>query len=747
MPKAAESPDKRVAELRSKLDKANRAYYVDAKPIMSDAEFDRLLKELEKLETEHPELDDPDSPTHRVGGEPVEGFETRRHVVPMLSIDNTYNEDELREWHDRVVRLSEGERPTIVCDPKIDGVAISLRYENGRFVQGLTRGDGERGDDVTPNLRAIRSIPLSLGHGGGAPEVLEIRGEVFMPSAEFERINEEKEAAGEEPFMNPRNSTAGTLKQLDPKITASRRLAFLAHGRGKVSEGFAGSHSEFLDKIKAMGVPINALRAKTASIDEAIEAIRKFDKDRVDLDHATDGMVVRVDDYGQQDGLGTTSKSPRWVIAYKYPAERGLTKLIEVLHQVGKTGRITPRAVMEPIVLSGTKVQHATLHNYGYIRKMRTDPDLESADNPTTDLRIGDTIELEKGGEIIPYVLRVDLTQRPKGAKKIKAPEHCPECDSPVEVQPQEAHEDPTLETERRCINPECPAQIREKLIWFAGRKQMDIDGLGVSTIDQIRATHLPKGDGERVRLGVPKETPKIPLGHFADIFRLGEHEEALLTLERMGERKCENLLSAIEDAKSRGLARLLAGMGIRHVGSSTARNLARRFKDADALMAAEVWELMPMAVNRMSGPKREKLTGSREKLEEEYETGLGEDTAVVVYDYLHSDVAKEAFEALAEVGVDLSSKDYVSPKQGAKVAADSPFAGKKIVLTGTLESFDRTELTEKLEGMGAKVSGSVSKNTDLVIAGEKAGSKLAKAEKLGVEVWDEGKLLKALPS
>ncbi len=735
---SARDPAHRAAELRDLLERANRAYYVQTRPIMPDAEFDRLLRELADLEAAHPELADPNSPTQRVGGESIKGFRTVAHSRPMLSIDNTYDEAELREWHARVLRglgaesgLFANEPPWLVCDPKIDGVAVSVRWEKGSLALALTRGDGARGDDITHNARTIRSIPLRLE--GDAPGVLEARGEIYMPLDEFERINTQREADELDPFMNPRNATAGTLKQLDPKAVAQRRLAFVAHGRGEVSDPhFADSHSRFLDRLRSLGIPVNPIQARGRRIEDMIRAIEKFASHRHEMPYATDGMVVRVDAWSVQDRLGTTAKSPRWIIAYKYPAERKLTKLLRVEPQVGKSGRITPRAVMEPTLIAGTVVQHATLHNYGRVRKMRTDLSVDEPADPCTHLCIGDTVEIEKAGEIIPYVLRVVLAKRPKGARRVQAPQTCPVCDGPVEIEPPEARDDPTLETERRCINPECPAQVREKIIWFAGRKQMDIEGLGEKTVDLIRAT-------------AGTDRP-IPLNSFADVFRLREHRDALVGLERMGEKSVDNLLAGIEQAKSRGLARVLAGMGIRHVGDTTARAIARVFPDLDALLAAKVWQLMPMAVNRMSSIRRRQLTGSPDPVEPVYETGLGEDTAPVVYEYLHSAAARKTFAELRSLGVDLASHDYRPPGR-ASSRPDSPFAGKTIVLTGTLESFDRTTLTELLESLGAKVTGSVSKNTDLVIAGEAAGSKLDKARALGVEVWDEARLLEQLPS
>ena len=764
-----EQAAERVGSLRSVLRRANRAYYADADPIMSDREYDEMLAELESLEAAHPELDDPDSPTKRVGGEPIEGFETVRHAVPMLSIDNSYNADEVRAWVERVGRgLGTGASDEtgglfaedsggpggdggFVCEPKIDGVALSLRYEGGSLATALTRGDGEKGDDVSHAARTIRAIPLVLDGTaieGGIPEVLEIRGEVFIPRPEFERINADRVEKGLDPFMNPRNACAGTIKQLDPKAIAERKLMFIAHGRGEISGNgsadFSASYTEFRTKIAAMGVPVSTHATEVSDADAIMEAIGAFEKSRSELDYDTDGMVVRVDSFQGQDELGTTSKSPRWVIAYKFAAERKPTTLENVEFQVGKTGKITPRAVMSPVLLAGTTVRHASLHNFGLIRKK--------------DIRVGDTVLVEKAGEIIPYVVEPVLKDRPRSARKIKPPAECPRCGEAVEIETADGSVhapgddfDADSETARRCVNPECPAQLREKLVWFVGRNQMDIDGLGEQTIDQILSTAEAAGEGDAVEdtdtedgdAETVERVAPIPLTGFADIFRLGEHRDSLLALDRMGEKKLENMLKGIEEAKSRGLARVLGGMGIRHVGTSTAKALARVFPDLDALLDAPVEKLMPKAFNTMSAAERERISGSADKLADDYETGLGRDTAPVVHAYLHSKAAKKTFDELREAGVSLSSVDYREPGEHAN--DDSLFAGKTIVLTGTLERYDRPALKEKLERLGAKVTGSVSKNTDLVIAGEKAGSKLTKAESLGVEVWNEASLIEAL--
>ncbi len=720
----------RVEQLRDELREHNRRYYVEADPSVSDAEYDRLLRELQNLEEQHPALATPDSPTQRVGGEPIAGFETVPHAVPMLSIDNTYDRDELRAWYDRTVKaLSAGEESlfsgdsdaglTLAAEPKVDGVAMSLRYEDGRLTRAVTRGDGTKGDDVTHNARTLRAIPLELNQasdGPPIPAVLEVRGEVFMPDDVFKRVNEEREDAGLDLFMNPRNSTAGSLKQKDPAKVV-RGLRFFAHGRGAIEPADAfDTHSQMLAALRSFGLPTNPAIETVAGFDAAWDFIRAFDEKRKTLGYATDGVVLKLDRFDHQDALGTTSKSPRWCIAFKFPAERVTTVLRDVEPQVGKTGKITPRAVMDPVFVAGTTVQHASLHNYGEVARK--------------DIRLGDTVVIEKAGEIIPQVIEAVTAKRPKNAKRITPPEKCPVCATPVEIEhdsrrvnelasyekriekerakAEETGEDYTPdeppaplakldESARYCPNPDCPAQLRERLIHFAGRNQMDIDALGEKTVHQLVDAGLLAGIG--------------------DIFRLHEKCDALLDLERMGEKKIDNLLAGIEDAKSRGLARVLASLTIRQVGSSGSKALARRFGNLDALLDADEETLAEI-------------------------DDIGPVTAASVRGFLDSTPGQRVLKELREAGVDLTEPQPA----GASAPADSPFTGKTIVLTGTLEHFKRTELAEKLEALGASVTGSVSKNTDLLIAGEKAGSKLAKAEKLGVEVWDEAKLLGALP-
>lgn len=673
----------RVAELRTQLDRHNRLYYVEARPEISDAGYDRLLRELADLEAAHPELATPDSPTQRVGGEPIEGFRTVEHAARMYSIDNTYSRGELEAWAGRVRKaMGEGVAAAFIVEPKIDGVAVSLRYEGGRLVQALTRGDGHRGDDITHNVRTIAAVPLQLtpgstgtGHGPAHPRVLEVRGEVFMLNSAFARLNQARQAAGEEPFANPRNMTAGTLKQLDPRQVAQRKLRFMAHGRGVIEPAppFKTQH-DMLAWLRAWGIPTNPLTRRCETIDEAWTAIEAFQTQRAELDYATDGMVVKVDRFDQQEELGFTSKSPRWAIAYKYAAEQARTKLTRVEWFVGKTGKVTPRATMEPVFVAGTTVTHASLHNADQIVRLG--------------LHEGDTVVIEKAGEIIPQVVEADASQRAPGASPIQPPAHCPGCGQTLVREADEV--------DLRCINPECPEQLREKLIWFAGRDQMDIDGLGEKAVLQLADAGL--------------------LRSYGDVFALHSQRDRLLELDRMGEKKADNLLAGIEAAKQRGLARVLASLGIRHVGQRAAQVIARQFGDIDALLAATVDDIA--AVHE-----------------------IGPITAESLHTFLHHASGQRVIGELRDAGVRLDE-----PKATTTTEA-SPVHGKTVVLTGTLESFDRKTLAEKLQALGAKVTGSVSKKTDLVIVGAPgtAGSKLDKARQLGIEVWDEARLLREL--
>ncbi|MFA9479921.1 NAD-dependent DNA ligase LigA [Phycisphaerales bacterium AB-hyl4] len=703
----------RIAELRREIDRHNRLYYIEARQEISDRAFDALLKELEQLEADHPELVTDDSPTQRVGGEPIEGFNTVEHSRPMMSIDNTYDQAELRAWFDRVTKglgkkhaVDEDREPTLgslfdqdeqpndhvefILEPKVDGVAVSLRYEAGKLTLAASRGDGRAGDDITSNVRTIRAVPLRLADDDDVPDVLEVRGEIYMPHDEFKRINDKRSEAGLEPFANPRNATAGTLKQLDPRAVADRRLHFYAHGRGEIAPDRFATHSDLLQSITRWGIPVNPATTRARSFDEIWKAIEQFEDKRADLGYGTDGMVVKVNRYDEQDKLGYTAKAPRWCIAYKYAAEQAETKLLKVDWQVGKTGKLTPRATMEPVFVAGTTVQHATLHNADEIDRL--------------DLRIGDAVIIEKAGEIIPQVKKVVRDKRPKDAKLITVPEACPSCGEPVErLEDEVAH---------RCINPECPAQFREKLIWFAGRGQMDVDGLGEKMVDQLLEADL--------------------VHSFGDVYALHEHRDQLLELDRMGEKKVDNLLKGIEQSKSRGLQRVLAGLGVRHLGSRTAQLLTQHFADIDALMTADVTAIdLALSTGDLE-------TKKKEQAKENYKPGV---IAQSVHDFLQSEAGKHVIDELRTAGVDMTSPATAAQQS----ATDSPFAGKTIVLTGSLENFERKALADRLESLGAKVTGSVSKKTDLVIAGESAGSKLDKARELGIDTWDESQLLEAL--
>ncbi len=671
---------RRIDALRETLHRANRAYYVDANPLMTDRDFDAALAELAALEAAHPECADPTSPTQRVGEVASGAFATARHRVPMQSVDNSYSADDVRAWYQRCrdtiaaeVGLFGG-APQLVCDPKVDGLAISLRYERGVLVEAVTRGDGETGDVVTRNARAIRSIPTRLAAPSGRPmpEVLEVRGEVYMPTAMFDRINIERAESGETLFANPRNSTAGTLKNLDPKVVASRGLMFVAHGRGEASESSIACWWEWLAYLRELGIPTNPLARRCDDAEAAIAAIGAFDGQRRSMPYAVDGMVVRIDRFDFQRLLGSTSKSPRWAIAFKYPAEQGTTVLREVTWQVGKGGTLTPRATMDPVLLAGTTVRHATLHNIEEIRRR--------------DVRLGDTVVVEKAGEIIPQVVQPVIERRSGAERIIEPPVACPACGGPVEQEGPKVY----------CVSPECPAQFRERLKWFVGRDQMDIDGMGEKLADQLVDAGL--------------------VGHFADLFLLTRDQ--LLGLERMGERSADNLLLAIAAAKGRGLQRVLAGIGLRHIGATASKTLAKAYPDAAALMAATEAQLA--------------------ELED-----FGAITAASLARDLASERVRETFARLANAGVDLTSP--IHRPAGDAPTAPSPLAGKTIVVTGTLTRWSRGEIEELLESLGAKVAGSVSKKTSILVAGEEAGSKLAKARELGVEVWDEAALAEAL--
>lgn len=657
----------RIDELRALLVQANIAYYDKdgGESIMSDRDFDARLCELQQLELDYPEVWSADSPTRVVGHGKVDSFQTVEHAVPMQSVDNTYTIGEVQSWYERVA--GDGPAPLCTCDPKIDGVAVSLRYEAGRLVRAVTRGDGVRGDDITAQVKRIQDVPVLLGHS--PPAILEVRGELFMPNSIFEQVNAQREAAGDPLFANSRNLTAGTLKSLDTGIVAKRKLSFLAHGRGEVNGLVADGYAEFQQALSKLGIPISPLMRSTCDIDELISWIEQFASERDSLGFGVDGMVVRIDTFAVQAKLGATSKSPRWCIAFKYPAEQGRTTLERVDWQVGRNGTLTPRATMTPIGLAGTTVSHATLHNIEEIRRK--------------DIRIGDTVWVEKAGEIIPQVVSVIVGVRTGSEVVIDPPVACPACSGPVGA------EGPKL----YCLNPECPAQLRERIAWFAGRGQMNIDGLGEKVVDQLVDAGL--------------------IAHIADLYAITVDD--LIPLERFAQQSAEKLVEAIAASRQQGLARVLAAIGIRQVGRSASRTLATHFVDVAALRRVSIEELAALP-------------------------DFGDITAGLLHGFLHAAAGQEVFERLAAAGVDLTSRLY-----RAGDAGDAPWEGRKVVLTGTLEGFNRRVLTEQLEGLGATVSGTVSAKTDLVIAGDNAGSKLAKARDLGLEVWNEQQLVKAL--
>jgi DNA ligase (NAD+) len=564
-----------------------------------------------------------------------------------------------------------------LAEPKIDGVAISLRYEQGQLTRATTRGDGARGDDVTQNVRTIRSIPLELEPSGRwpIPAVLEVRGEIFLPSAEFQRLNRASVEAQQEPFANARNATAGTLKQLDSRLVAQRRLDFLAHGQGEITASPFATQSEFSQALAEWGVPTSPLARRCHAVPEVWQLIEQFDAARHELSFAVDGVVVKLDRYDQRTQLGATSRFPRWCIAYKYPAEQVETRLLQVDWQVGKTGKLTPRATMEPVLVAGTTVQHATLHNLGEIRRK--------------DIRVGDRVVIEKAGEIIPQVVRVNLAERPDALAPIEPPQQCPDCGGEVESEQDEAGK----ETARYCMNPECPAQLRERLIHFAARGQMDIDGLGEKIVLQLADAGL--------------------LNSFGDLFTLHQHRAQLLQLDRMGEKKVDNLLAGIEAAKGRGLERVLCGLGVRHVGSTVSKILAKQYRSIDALQAATCAEIQSF-----------KRDGE--------ESGIGPEIAASLHHFLSSAAGRAVVQELRSAGVLLESTS-------AELAPTSQiFAGKTFVVTGKLEKYAREEIHALVEQHGGKAGSSVSRQTDYLVAGEKAGSKLTKAEQLGVVVLSE---------
>ncbi|MCH7871609.1 MAG: NAD-dependent DNA ligase LigA [Planctomycetes bacterium] len=681
----AVSDAERIEELRGQIRRHDHAYYVLGTPNLSDRQYDRLFDELEKLEAHHPELVEPGSPTQRVSESPIDGFEHVSHTVRMLSIDNTYDEAQLREFDERVAKgLDPDAERDYVVDPKIDGVAVSLLYEAGRLTRAATRGDGATGDDITQNVRTIRSVPLRL-LGDDAPAVLEVRGEIVWGLEDFRRFNREREAAGVPTFANPRNATTGTLKQLDARHVTGRGLLFVAHGFGRIEpmpdtggrtpgDSPVSTDAELFDRFAAWGIPISPYRSIHPSIDEIIDRLEEWDQRRRDLPYETDGLVLKLNRLADRDTLGATSRFPRWCIAYKFAAEQAHSVLLSVDFQVGKLGTITPRAVMEPMQLSGTTVRHATLHNFDQVERL--------------DLRIGDTVVVEKAGEIIPQVVDVVKEKRPRSAKPIKRPTKCPVCRGVVERDEGGVY--------LRCINPCCPAQLKERLIHFAGRNQMDIEGAGHVLIETLVDNGF--------------------LHDFADLYHLYERREELVELERLATKSVDNLLAGVERSKGQPLARVLAALNIRHIGASTAELLADQFESMEGLREAGEDELMQI-------------------------DGVGPEMAASILHFFDAKTSQDVIDRLGAVGVNMTQPKHPAARQG-RAGLRSPLAGKTVVLTGTLESMGRKEAQDLIRRLGGKTTGRVSQQTDLVIYGSSAGSKLTKAKKLGIETADEARFL-----
>lgn len=660
--------EQRIAELNKLLHEYGHAYYVLDQPVVADSVYDQLLHELIALEEANPSLIYTDSPTQRVGGAVVEGFKKVTHDYPMLSLSNAFNEADLREF-DRKVRQAIGDHFSYVCELKIDGLAISLKYENGVFVQGATRGDGVVGEDITANLKTIRAIPLRLKE----PITIEVRGEAYMPKKSFEALNTQRVDNGEELFANPRNAAAGSLRQLDPKIAASRQLSTFIYAIGGDGEVYGiDGHAEMLDYLEDLGFPSNKERQRCSTIEEVLAFIDKWTENRSNLAYEIDGIVIKVDRFAHQDELGYTAKSPRWAIAYKFPAEEVVTTLLDIDLTVGRTGVVTPTAILTPVQVAGTTVQRASLHNEDLIREK--------------DIRIGDTVIIRKAGDIIPQVVGVLLEQRPEDTVPYEMPKNCPVCDSElIRIEGEVA---------LRCVNPACFAQIAESIKYFVSRNAMNIDGLGDKVVEQLLRAKL--------------------IHDVSDLYHLTV--EQLVELERMGEKSATNLVHAIQASKENSMERLLIGLGIRHVGEKAAKIVSETYGTMEAVMVA-----------------------TEEQLVEIYE--IGDKMASSLVEYFSNEDARAVIGRLGEAGVNMIYKG----KRVEVTVGDNPFAGKTIVLTGKLEQLTRNEAKAKIEELGGIVTGSVSKKTDLVIAGADAGSKLTKAEQLGIEVWNEDSLIEQL--
>ncbi|MBW0763048.1 NAD-dependent DNA ligase LigA [Mammaliicoccus lentus] len=649
----------RVDELHHLLHKFNYEYHVLDNPSVPDSEYDKLLHELISIEEEHPELKTSDSPTVRVGGPPLSQFEKINHDTPMLSLGNAFNEEDLRKFDQRVRDKVSNIKYT--CELKIDGLAVSLKYDNGRFVQGLTRGDGTTGENITENLKTIHAIPLKIKE----PLSIEVRGEAYMPRSSFLSLNEQKEKNGEQLFANPRNAAAGSLRQLDSKLTAKRKLDIFLYSVNDLTEIEASSQSEALNNLDELGFKTNKERETFDDIEGVLSFIEKWTEKRNQLPYDIDGIVIKVDDLSQQEELGFTQKSPRWAIAYKFPAEEVLTTLLDIELSIGRTGVVTPTAILEPVRVAGTTVSRASLHNEDLIHEK--------------DIRIGDKVVIKKAGDIIPEVIRSIVESRAEDSEVYHMPTHCPSCD----------HELVRIEGEvaLRCINPKCPAQLVEGIIHFVSRQAMNIDGLGEKIIEQLYTHDKIKDVG--------------------DLYYLTK--EDLLPLERMGEKKVQNLLTAIEASKEKSLEHLLFGLGVRHLGIKASGVIAEKFETIDRLFEVQIDDLTEIP-------------------------DVGHKMAQSLVTYMENEDIQVLIEKLKKKNVNMT---YTGVKQ-SEIEGHPDFSGKTFVLTGKMTEMTRPEATNILQSYGAKVTNSVTKNTDVVIAGEEAGSKLEKAEKLNIEVWSE---------
>ncbi|HEV2995305.1 MAG TPA: NAD-dependent DNA ligase LigA [Chthoniobacterales bacterium] len=708
---------KRVARLRLEIEEHNRRYYEETAPTISDREYDRLYAELVDLETCFPQLMTPDSPTQRVGGKPLQAFAQIEHRVPMLSLDNTYSEEEVANFYARITRLLPNEKIPVVVEPKVDGVAVSLLYENGKLKYAATRGDGLVGDDITQNIRTIRSVPERLR--GAAPRILEVRGEAFMDKEGFAKLNEERSKSGLPLLANPRNAAAGSLKQLDPSLVAKRPLGIVFYGTGATEGVDLELHSQVLSLFKKLGLPHSERWRLADSVEGVLRAIRELDKIRGGFAYQTDGAVVKVDSFAQRERLGFTAKSPRWAIAYKYAAERVETRLIDIVVQVGRTGILTPVAVLEPITVSGSRVSRATLHNEDEIKRK--------------DIRIGDTVVIEKAGEVIPAVIEVVKSKRPRGARSFDFFEHiqgkCPVCGGPVRRDSQFVA--------WRCENVQCPAQTTRRLEFFAARGALDIESVGGIVADKL------------VERGLARE----PL----DLFELKIEQLAKLNLGTdeaprvFGEKNATKAVRAIERAKTLPLSRWLFALAIPDVGKTTATQLARFHENIEDV--ADSTLLRDVVDYHAKGKSERKEIAERlirAGFANRSKSNIGKQSGIVtevgpvvaksVLDFFASDAGKKILRRTRQLGIEPKSE-----KISTKRAADLPLAGKTFVLTGTLPSMTRDEATGKIEALGGHVSGSVSKNTDYVLAGAEPGSKFDKAKHLGVRVIDEAEFRKML--